>query len=283
MKRLVPFLLIISIISFSSETLAGGAYQFSMLPRYSSEEINRRISPLAGYLSKKIGIIIEPIIINNFAQYEKRLKNGTIQIGYENPYIYVLVSGTHEVLAMANKGKSGDRFRGIIIAKKDSKILTVDDLKNKNICVVGRTSAGGYLSQKLTLMQTGIDVERDCQIMEAVDNKQENVIFSVLTGEADAGFIRESALHQADRFVPPSKIRVISRTAWLPNWALSVKRSLPKETKKAIQDALIGLKEGGPVLKALRIKGFRMATDEEYDVVRQAAGMAISKKKEPKK
>lgn len=275
MKRVPALILVLFAICLLTETLAAETYQLSMLPRYSSEEINKRISPLAGYLSKKAGVTIEPIIINNFAQYEKQLKNGVIEIGYENPYIYVLVSQTHEVLAMALKGKGGDKFRGIIIVRSDSDIVSVNDLKNRRISIVGRTSAGGYLSQRLTLIQNGLDVEKDCQVSEAVDNKQENVILSVYTGDADAGFIRESALHMADKFVPPSMIKVINKSAWLPNWALSVKRSLPEEKKRAIKKALTDLKKNNPVIKALKITSFRAATDEEYDPVRQASGMKI--------
>lgn len=279
MNRVLPFLSVLLIVVFFAEASATEKYQLSMLPRYSSEEINKRITPLAKYLSNKIGTTVEPVITSDFAQYERRLKNGEIEVGYENPYIYVRVSDSQEVLAMTIKGKEGDRFRGIIIVRADSNIASVNDLKNRKICVVGRTSAGGYLSQKLSLMQKGIDIENDCEISEAIDNKQENVIFSVYTGEADAGFIRESALHMADKFVPSSKIKVINRSAWLSNWALSVKRTLPAETKRAIQGALTSLKKNGPVLKALKIEGFRIATDEEYDPVRKAAGMKIPERK----
>lgn len=279
MKRALIFIFAIMSISFSANISAGQTYQLSMLPRYSSEEINRRITPLARYLSQIIGTKVEPIIASNFVQYEKRLKNGDIEIGYENPYIYVRVSDTHEVLAMAIKGKAGDRFRGIIITRADSNIASLNDLKNRKISIVGFTSAGGYLSQKLTLMQEGIDMDKDCQVSEAVNNKQENVILAVYTGEADAGFIRESALHMADKFVPRSKIKVINRSAWLPNWALSVKRTFSAKQKMAIQKALVKLKGNDPVLKALKIKGLRAAMDKEYDPVRQAAGMRIPERK----
>lgn len=282
MKRSLVFIFAIMIIFFSVNISMGQTYQLSMLPRYSSEEINRRITPLAKYLSQIIGTKVEPVIASNFAQYEKRLKNGDIEIGYENPYIYVLVSDAHEVLTMSKKGKGGDKFRGIIIVRADSNIASLNDLKNRKISIVGFTSAGGYLSQKLTVMQKGIDMDRDCQVSEAVDNKQENVILSVYTGEADAGCIRESALYMADKFVPRSKIKVINRSAWLPNWALSVKRTFPAKMKTAIQRALTKLKENDPVIKALKITGLRAAMDREYDPVRQAAGMAILERKKTK-
>lgn len=252
---------------------AGESFKLSMLPRYSSEEINHRISPLAEYLSQMTGAQIEPIVTSDFSQYEKQLKSGAIAMGYENPYIYTLVSGTHEALAMAVKGKDRDKFRGIVIARKERGLSTLGDLRGRTIAIVGYTSAGGYLSQKLSLMQIGIDVAKDCTIIEAVDNKQENVILAVYTGEVDAGFIRESALHQADDYISASQLTVVGESAWLPNWAFSVDRRLPDHLKREIRSALLLLKPNHPVMQALKIDQFQPAVDSDYQPVRLAAGL----------
>ena len=270
--RFAYAIMIILLSAFPANLWAAESYKLSMLPRYSSEEINRRISPLADYLAQRTGTKIEAVITSDFIQYEKQLKSGAIAMGYENPYIYTLVSGTHEALAMAVKGKDRDKFRGIIITRKDSSITNLEDLRGKLISIVGFTSAGGYLSQKLSLMEAGIDVERESTISEAVDNKQENVILAVYTGEADAGFIRESALHQADSYISSAQIKVLGECAWLPNWAFSVNRDMPDKTKKAIQEALLALTADHPVMKALKIENFRLAGDGDYDPIRRASG-----------
>jgi phosphonate transport system substrate-binding protein len=263
-----------SMLLLGSQVLHAADYKLSMLPRYSTEEINRRISPLAQYLSKETGLEIVPVLTSSFDQYSKQLAGGSIDIGFENPYIYVLASDSHEVIAMAEKGKDGDRFRGIIITRKGSPIKIIDDLLDKRIAIVGYTSAGGYLSQKLTLLENDIDVQQDCTVEEAPDNKQENVVFSVYTGDVDAGFIRESALHKVDEFVPQGSITVLEKTAWLPNWALSVSRKMPPEDRDKIVKAVLALKPGSPVLEALKITSFRKAGDSEYNNVRKAAGLS---------
>jgi phosphonate transport system substrate-binding protein len=261
--------LIILVTSVSaSPVVAQNVYQLSMLPNYSSEKINRRIRPLAEYLSQKTGSNIEAVITNDFTHYEKQLKNGSIDIGYENPFIYTLVSESHEVIAMALMGKDQDKYRGIIIARKDTGLQGLEDLRGKKISIVGYTSAGGYLSQKLSLMKAGINVENECNIVEAVGNKQENVILSVYTGDVAAGFIRESALNKADNYITPNQLMVISACEWLPNWALSVKKTLPKKLKKLIKIALLDLKPDHRVMKALKIERFRPAKDSEYDTIR---------------
>lgn len=268
--QIVYRLLVVLITILPVSVMAGETYKLSMLPRYSSDEINRRISPLSQYIAEKTGAAIDPVITSDFTQYEKQIKNGAITMGYQNPCIYTMVSGAHEVLAMALKTEARDKFRGIIIARKDSGIESIADLRGKTISIVGQTSAGGYLSQKLTLMKAGIDVEKACTIVEAVENKQENVILSVYAKDADAGFIRESALDVVDKYIAANQIKVVSRCEWLPNWAFSVKRTLPKNIKLQVQTALLSLKSGHPVLNALKIEGFKIATDSDYDTIRKA-------------
>ena len=277
MKRLTIWLLTTSIcLSTTASFSFAGGYTISMLPRYSIEEISARIVPLAEYLSKRTGLEITPTFTSTFDQYTKQLSSGGIDIGFQNPYIYVLASEKHDVIAMALKGVNKDKFRGIIITGAKSPLRSLSDLAGKSISIVSYTSAGGYLSQKLTLQENGIDVEKDCTITEAPENKQENVVFSVFVGDVDAGFIRESALHKVDAFVPGNAIRVIEGTAWLPNWAVSVSRSMPEEDRIKIARALLELEPGGSVLGSLKIKSFRLAEDNEYDVVRKAAGLEVA-------
>ncbi len=270
MKQIV---LLIFLLSFFPQSVFGETWHLSMLPRYDADEISKRITPLAAYLSQELGINVEPLLMSNFSEYTSRVKRGDVEIGFQNPYVYTQVAEGHEAVAMAVKGENGDRFRGVIIVRNDSNIDSLDDLKGKNVAIVGFSSAGGYLSQKLTLMRHGIDVDKECRLSEAVENKHENVLLSVFIGDVDAGFIRESALSQAESFVPVSQIRIVNESAWLANWALSVKRSLPEQQKNIIQKIVTELQEDDAVLKALKIKSFRSATDSEYDSVRVAAGM----------
>jgi phosphonate transport system substrate-binding protein len=243
-------------------------YTLSILPRYFPEKLTAMMTPLAQYLGKETGKEIKPILMANFAEYADEAKKHAITIGYENPLVYVNISSAHEVIATAVKGAGGDKFRGIIITRPDSPIKKPSDLKGKKVMIVGKTSAGGYLSQKLTLKEMGIDVDHDCELSTAADNRQENVIISVSIGDVDAGFIRESALHKADQFIMPGSIVTIAETAWLPNWALSVDRNLPDTIKSTIQKSVLKLPRDSDILKAMGLVSFIAATDADYDIMR---------------
>jgi len=247
-----------------------------MLPRYSTEEIHHRVTALAEYLSSKTGLEIQGIVTSSFDKYVKKVGSGTIDIGFANPYIYVLTSNKHNVIAIAEKGRDNDKFRGVIVVPANSEIRDIEDLKGKTISIVGFRSAGGYLSQKLTLQEKGIDVKKDCKLEIAPENKQENVALAVFTGDVDAGFMRESALAQLEGMFPPSAVQVMASTAWLPNWALSLSRSMPLQDREKIIAAIKELDRDSTVYKALKIKGFRLAEDKEYDPVRRAADIPVT-------
>jgi phosphonate transport system substrate-binding protein len=267
MKKIILFVLILT--CFSCGSIQAKDQKLSMLPRYFPEKLTAMITPLAAYLSSETGMSFEPILMDNFASYEAEVLKGKIAIGYQNPLVYVNVSTTHEVIATAVKGKGGEMFRGIIITRPGSEISKISDLKGKQVMIVSKTSAGGFLSQKLTLKENGLDVERDCVLSIAAANRQENVIISVSIGDVDAGFIRESALHKADQFIMPGSIKTITDTAWLPNWALSVSKSLNKKQKKSIQKALLKLESDSIVLKAMELESFVAASDSDYDILRK--------------
>jgi phosphonate transport system substrate-binding protein len=266
MKKICFIILLLSCLNVSA--VYAQEQKLSILPRFFPEKINAMMQPLASYLSRETGMNIDSVLMDNFADYKTAVLQGKVGLGYENPLVYVEVSSAHEVLATAVKGKGGDRFRGIIITRPESEIASIDDLKGKKIMIVSHSSAGGFLSQKRTLQENGLDVERDCVLVEAADNKQENVIISVSIGDVDAGFIGESALHKADEFIMPGSVRTRFETAWLPNWAFSVNRDLNPDLKVKIQTALLNLHEGSSVLKAMELKAFKAATDADYDVIR---------------
>jgi len=63
-------------------------------------------------------------------------------------------------------------------------------------------------------------------------------------------------------------VKAVVKTAWLPNWALSVNKDLHKKQKDAIQGALLKLERDSTVLKTMELKSFVAATDSDYDIIR---------------
>jgi len=248
----------------------------AILPLYSAITIYDRYDPLMRYLSEKTGYEFKLVIPKNFEDFMQVIKRGEVHFSYQNPYIFALLSKEVNIKPLVTTvGEDclvdevicgDDRFRGVIITRHNSSIINIDDLKGKKIMIVSPKSAGGYLSQKMFLKRKGIDVERDLRIIDA--KRQENVILGVYRGEADAGFIRESALVVWKEEFDMKKIKVLAATDYLPNWPLAFLGDDNLALAHEVRKLLIELKDAN-ILKAARIKGFKSAKEEEFERLKQ--------------
>ena len=250
---------------------AAESYTLSMLPVQPPEKLTGMLMPLAARLSAATGNNIRPVLTDNAAEYEAGLLRGNIVIGYESPMVYVNASNQHEVLATAVQGKDGPQQRGLIISQPTAGIAEPEDLKGKTVMISSRSSADGYLSQKLLLKEAGIDLERDCRLSEAAANRGENVVIAVSLGDADAGFVSEAAWQRAAEFIKPGSVKRVMTGAPLPDWALSVSRRMPQAQKEELRAVLIRLPQKDEALQAIGITAFKAAKDADYDIIRHLA------------
>jgi ABC-type phosphate/phosphonate transport system substrate-binding protein len=203
------------------------------------------------------------------------VESGTVDFSYQNPYVFALVNKKYPIMPLvttkgedciSDEGICGeDRYRGVIITRHDSTIKDVIELKNKNVLVVSPKSAGGYLSQRLFLLEKGIDTMRDMKIIDA--KRQENVILGVYRGEADAGFVRESALVVSKEEVDMKKIKILIGTNYLPNWPLASCRDYNPALVQKVKHLLIEL-DDKKILRAAKVKGFKEADMRDFETLK---------------
>jgi len=248
------------VIGFLQPLLATEIYKVAILPEYLSIEMWQRFHPLMIYLEDTLGIRFELIIPRNFERHMGLVKRGEVHFSYQNPYVFLQLWETCSPLALTERGKGGIKFRGVIITKKDRGINTIQNLRGKKVSVVSFYSASGFIAQKI-LLKGKLDVHTDLTLIEAKGNKQENVIFDVILKGADAGFVAEEALGRIESkgLLSPGEmqeLKIIAYTDWIPNWVFSADKELPVEPKKMVQEALLHIPLGHPVLKAAKVKRF---------------------------
>lgn len=248
----------------------------AILPLYSAITLYDRYDPLMRYLSEKTGYEFKLVIPKDFEDFMRVVKARAVDFSYQNPYIFALIDREVSIKPLvttigedspsSDVGEGGDRFSGVIITRQDSRIREIKDLRNRKVLITSPKSAGGYLSQRIFLLRAGIDTQKHMKIIDA--KRQENVIVGVYRGEADAGFVRESALVVWKDAVDMNKIRVLARTTSLPNWPFAFCGRSDSLLAEKVKHLLIGLKEG-PIVQAANIKGFRAADEAEFLLFRQ--------------
>ncbi len=267
------------LISSLMGSVASAEIKFAILPRLSIGELYTMFKPLAEYLTTEVGEKVSVVTAKDFAAYQEMIKAGQADIGFANPLIYVGLKRDLDLepLAVASESKGGSKFRGIIIAKTDSGINKLQDLKGKKLIFVDKDSAAGYIFQMLSLSKAGMDVHKDF-ITLPFAKKHDNVTIAVYIGTADAGGIREDDLEKMKEKVNLSQIKIVGYTDYFPNWPVFATPKLNKNAAMKIKAALLKLKpksgQSEKILGSAKLDGFAPIKDKDYDELRRAAKVA---------
>ncbi|MCS7202836.1 MAG: phosphate/phosphite/phosphonate ABC transporter substrate-binding protein [Thermodesulfovibrio sp.] len=264
------FITVVPIVAFATEL------KFGLLPRLTEKEMIEGFTPLAQYLEKELGVKVKLVIPKDFDTWTAEAKAGAYDIAYTNPYLYVVVKKTlkdAQPIAIASEPEIGTKLYGTIIVKKDSPIKSITDLKGKTIAATDPGSAGAYLVQMLMLQKAKLKKE-DVKII--FEKKRDPVAEAVLSGKADAGFLRDDDVEKLK--VGGDKFRRLGKSDPIPNWVIFIGKKIDPAMATKIKNAILKLKPGDlqsvKVLAPARIDGFVPATDKDFNVVINAAKAA---------
>jgi len=253
--------------------------RLAVMPRLSAVELNKMYGPLVSYLSRETGEKVVLVVPRDFEAFKSMVQSGQVELAFPNPLIYVQLRKTVaiEALALAAEPKAGTRFRGLIIARTDSGIKNLRDLKGKRLIFVDKDSAAAYVFQMLLLSKAGVDPAKDFTRLPFAGT-QDNVTRAVFNKAADAGGIREDDLEKMKEKVDLSQIQIVGYTDYFPNFPLVACPRLAKDRARRVRDALLKLRPGSAdaasVLGSAKLTGFTTVADKDYDKLREAAKLA---------
>lgn len=273
MKKFI-FLLLMVIFLISPIVGHAAEIKLGLLPRLPEREMVEMFTPFARYLERETGIKVTLVVPKDFDTFTKMAIAGEFDLAYANPLIYVQVKkATPEIepLSMTSEPGEGTALKGVIIARADSPISSVKDLRGKKISFVDRGSAAGYIAQMLELQKAGI---KKHEITITFAGRPAGVAEAVREGLADAGGM---PLRPFERLPYKHLLKVIGTTTDLPNWPLFTTKKTDKAVAEKIKAATLKLSPGLrslPIVGAARIEGFVPTTDKDFDIMREAARAA---------
>ncbi|MEM7770075.1 MAG: phosphate/phosphite/phosphonate ABC transporter substrate-binding protein [Cyanobacteria bacterium P01_A01_bin.37] len=241
----------------------------------SALSVHNRYDSLVDYLANALERPFELVPLTQENQFTA-VEQGEIDFISNNPLAAVQVQRLYdtEFLVTHLRPRSGSQFSALIIVKSDSDIQTLDDLTGKHVaCVDFETAAAGCLFQIYHLRQSNIDAFQD--FGSFIENpSQDNIVFAVLNGTLDAGFIRTGQLEKMvkNELLPNlDDIRILDpaddtfvyahTTALYPEWPIAALPNTDPALSDAVQAALLTLSDGHSALAAANVEGFVDAVD----------------------
>ena len=164
----------------------------------------------------------------------------------------------------------------MFIAKTDSGIKTLADMKGKQISFGSQSSTSGHLMPRSFLLAANINPEKDFRRI-AYSGAHDATIASVVSGKVDAAALDITVWRKfvTENKVDTKAVDVFYTTPGYYNYNWSVHADMPADLRNRLQKALLDIDpaspEGAEILKLNRATRYIPTTPDNYKGIEAAA------------
>jgi len=274
-----PLVIGLIMFCFSSLSLfppchAAREIRLGILAKRGYQAAMERWGPFAQYLSKKVGTDVKVVPVN-FFQLPEYVSHDKVDLVIANQKFYVSLKKMYGIRAIGTliTASGGPYMGGVIFTSRKSRIRNINQIRGKKVGAVSLGSAGGFLIEAYDLLLKGINVIKEAEIKPL--EGQDYVVYAVLNGAVDVGFVRTGqlesmrnekkiSLHDFYIISPedhPNFPLLCSTTQLWPAWPIAVTSHVQSSLASRIKNALLGLPAGSREARAAHIRGFAPAGD----------------------
>ncbi len=262
----------------------------AFVPSGDSGKITKAGTAIADCLSKMTGLTFKIEVGTSYAASIEAMGANKAQVGFLNTFSILLAEQKYGIIPVLGnlrkyntieidpdfnlKGQMEPFYKGQFIAKKDSGIKTLADLKGKTFCFVEPNSASGYIVPRIILKANGVDPDTDLKASTNAGSHP-NVALGVYNGDCDAGVtfidvLTDEAANLKGKYPDiADKVGAFAVTDRIPNDGVQVTKELDPAVKDAVVEGLLAMSKdpgGAAVLKSLySINGFEKIDASFYN------------------
>jgi phosphonate transport system substrate-binding protein len=242
---------------------------------FTNEDVASAAESLRLYLQQKLAIPVRLRVAEPYRELPALLEAGAVDVAQIAPLAYVRLRDARRVRGLATMIVGGNpTYLGHLYVREDAPLRRLEDLRGRRVAYVSHESTSGYLFPRALFESRGIDPDRFFGEVRFYGSHSA-VAEAVLSGAADAGAAFDFASDWASMQLAterPAGLRVLAKTARIPNDCAAARSGLDEGTAGAIQAALLAARPGagmaGPTLSGLRVNGWVQLDERRYDRVR---------------
>lgn len=259
---------------------AQSVFRVTTIPEEAATEQVRKFAPLANYLEKALGVKVEFTPVSDYPAAVETLVNKKVDLVWFGGFTFVqanLRSGG-KVVPLAQREEDA-KFQSVFIAKTDSGIKSLADMKGKQISFGSQSSTSGHLMPRSFLLQANINPEKDFRRI-AYSGAHDATIASVVSGKVDAAALDITVWKKfvAENKVDTKAVDVFFTTPGYFNYNWSVHADMPAAMQAKVKAALLALDPANPahaeILKLNRATRYMATTPDNYKGLEAAARSA---------
>lgn len=216
--------------------------RFGVSLRFHPITMYERYQPMMDYLTRTTPFRFELKVGRDYRETIKLFQQGKtelVSIGDGGLVKAMLLAGGVPVVKPLNQ-QGKPLYRSCFVVKRDSPIRKLEGLKGKRLALGYHHSTTGNLIPRGMLRGRGVKLEALASVTNLRYHAE--VARGVLTGEYDAGVVKESA---AIRYEAEG-LRVLQYSQDIPSIPLLVRRDAPAGLARAVTDALTKLDRNNP-------------------------------------
>ncbi|MFN8523650.1 MAG: phosphate/phosphite/phosphonate ABC transporter substrate-binding protein [Chloroflexota bacterium] len=251
--------------------------KMAIVPFLETSRLVKGMQSLSEALEKETGLKYTGEVPTSYVAVVEAMCADRVDIGWLSPLAYILAREKCGAdMSLVSVTRVGTSYRGAIIARKDSGIKSVEELKGKRFAWVDPASTSGYLMPRGVIQAKGLvpDVGFSQQIFAGGHDK---VGLAVAQKQVDAGAMGKDTFARLPQVYPNAleELFILAETPDIPNDGVAFRKGLPPEVVKKTSEALLKLTsnpEGQKTFEdAIGTRGVAPTTDSAYDPVRDAA------------
>jgi len=279
-SRTLKALMTCALIAFGSLSHAQQVFRVTTIPEEAATEQVRKFTPIANYLSRQLGMKVEFTPVSDYPAAVEALVNKRVDLVWFGGFTHVqaqLRSGG-KIVPIAQR-EEDTKFQSVFIAKTDSGIKTLADLKGKQISFGSQSSTSGHLMPRHFLLQAQINPEKDFRRI-AYSGAHDATIASVVSGRVDAAALDITVWRKfvTENRVDTKAVDVFYTTPTFFNYNWSMHVDSPAELRERVRKALLDLDpatpEGKEILQLNRATRYIPTSPENYKGLESAGRSA---------